>query len=87
MDEKYLKKDVCVKRAQRLIEKYHWTHVTAEQLSKEIYGHAYVYYRWKWMSKLLVANRLIYSHATDGIDVEDKVDNFQFVWEWLWKYR
>ena len=87
MDEKYLEKDACMKSAQTLMEKYHWTKVTTEQLPKEIYGHAYVYYRWKWMEKLPVANRLVYSHAADGIDVTDKVDSFQPVWEWIWKYK
>ncbi len=85
MREEYLDKEVCLKRAQKLISYNEWKHVTVEQIAKEIYGHAYVYYRWKWMKKLPLVNHLIYRHAQDGIDVEDKVDKFQFMWEWIWK--
>ena len=59
--------------------------MTVDQIAKEIYGHAYVYYHWKWMKKLPLANRLIYKHAQDGIDVEDKVDKGQLIWEWIWR--
>lgn len=87
MREEYLDKDVCRKRAKKLISYNEWKHVTVDQIAKEIYGHAYVYYHWKWMKKLPLANRLIYKHAQDGIDVEDKVDTFQFVWEWIWEMK
>lgn len=85
MREEYLDKEVCLKRAQKLISYNDWKHVTQDQIAKEIYGHAYVYYRWKWMGKLPFANQLIYSHVRDGIDVEDKVDKGQLIWEWIWR--
>lgn len=87
MQEKYLNKECCIKRAQKLVDYNGWKNVTVEQLAKEIYGHAYVYYHWTWMSKLPVANHMIYNHAADGIDVTDKPDSFQPVWEWIWKHR
>lgn len=87
MREEYLDKDVCRKRAQKLIAYNDWKHVTEEQLAKEIYGHAYVYYRWKWLGKLPFANRLIYKHTSDGIDVGDSVDKFRLVWEWIWRKK
>ena len=87
MKDIYLQKETCVKRAQNLISNLEWKNVSQMQLAKEIYGHAYLYYQCEWIKKLPMANDLIYSHVADGIDVEDKVDRFQFVWEWIWKYK
>ena len=87
MKEEYLNKDACIKRAQKLVSYNGWTNVSVEQIAKEIYGHAYVYYHMAWLDKLPVANSMIYKHVADGIDVEDKLDPFQFVWEWMWKCK
>ncbi len=87
MREEYLDKNICVKRAQKLVSYNEWKHVSVMQIAKEIYGHAYVYYHMKWLKELPLADCLIYSHVSDGIDVEDKSDMFQFVWEWIWKHK
>ena len=87
MKEEYLDKEVCIKRAQKLISYNDWKNVSVMQIAKEIYGHAYVFYCMEWLNKLPVANWLIYKHVADGIDVEDRLDSFQFVWEWIWKWK
>jgi len=87
MREEFLKKDFCVKRAQKLISYNDWENVSVMQIAKEIYGHAYVYYYMKWLKKTPLTDRLIYEHVADGIDVEDKTDKFQLAWEWIWKHK
>lgn len=85
MREKYLDKACCKRVAGRCIEKYGWTNVTQEQLAKEIYGHAFVYYKWDFLKKLPIADKEIYSHVEDGIDIADETDRFQAVWELIWR--
>ncbi len=84
MKAEYLDRDFCRKRAHRLVTYNDWKRVSEEQIAMEIYGHAYVYYHWKWMKRLPLANHLIYSHVEDGIDVEDKPDRFRWAWERIW---
>ena len=87
MRETYLDKEVCIRRAQKLVSYNEWKNVSVMQIAKEIYGHAYVYYHMEWLGKLPVAKSVLYQHVADGIDLEDKTDTFQGIWEWLWKHK
>ena len=60
--------------------------VTGAQLAKEIYGHAMVYYRWAVLGDIPLINNLVYSHVADGVDLDNKVDKYQNVWEFLWNF-
>ena len=85
MDEKYLDKAYCDKKAGQIIWKKKWNNVSHKQLAKEIYGHAFVFYRLQFLSKCPCFDKMIYRHTTDGIDLENKVDRYQVIWEILWK--
>lgn len=54
------------------------------QLKKEIYGHALVFYRASILGEIPGVNQAVYSHVANGIDIENKVDRFQAVWNILW---
>lgn len=80
----YLNKNVCLEQGKGIIKTYNWKNVTSLQLAKEIYGHAVVYYRAAILGKIPLVNDAIYSHVADGVDVENKVDKHQAVWETIW---
>lgn len=84
MEEKYLDKTYCEKLAGDIIWENKWDQVSRKQLAKEIYGHAFVYYKWSVMKHVPLVNKLVYAHAADGIDLDNKVDRFQAVWEVVW---
>ncbi len=85
MDRKYMNKRICQKTAEELVTTRNWDKVTAGQLSKEIYGHAFVYYKFSFMEKIPPLNKMIYCHCADGIDLTNGVDPFQPIWNVLWK--
>lgn len=63
-----------------------WTNVTAYQIAQEIYGHAAVFYNFGGLTKLIPDGQggNIYSHLADGVDIENKVDRYQSVWNTIW---
>ena len=44
-----------------------------------------MFYRLQFLSKCPCFDKMIYGHTTDGIDLENKVDRYQVIWEILWK--
>ncbi|SFU69243.1 hypothetical protein [Butyrivibrio sp. M55] len=86
MSRGYLDKNICNEQAKGIIRTYGWTNVTAQQLAKEIYGHAYVYYNFSWLSNVPGLNKKVYDHAADGVDLVNGVDDHQAVWEFLWNF-
>lgn len=85
MNEKFLDKKYCEKCAGEIICENSWTHVSQDDLAKEIYGHAFVYYKWVFLKRLPIAKEKIYEHTVDGIDIENKTDRFQFAWNVIWR--
>lgn len=93
MSRVYLIKSYCRTVAESYI-KAGWSNVTVDQLKKEIYGHAYGYYNMTpaiaalGKGGITVANlawaTLVFPSLANGIDIEDKVDRYQPVWEVLW---
>ena len=86
MELSMLNKEYCQKLAYQYIEENDWKHIPPKALAKEIYGHAFVFYRMKFLSKVAVLDQKIYSHASDGVDIEDKIDKHQTLWEFLWLF-
>lgn len=84
MEEKYLDKAYCEKLAGDIIWENKWDKISREELAKEIYGHAFVCYKWEFIKHLPIMKEKIYDHTADGIDIENKVDRFQNVWNVLW---
>lgn len=84
MTRGYLDKTICMAQGRGIIKTYNWTNVTGLQLAKEIYGHAVVYYKLSILDKVPILNDKIYSHAANGVDVEDAVDKYQSVWDMIW---
>lgn len=87
MEEKYLDKAYCEKLAGDIIWDNKWDQVSQKQLAKEIYGHAFVFYKWEFLKNVPVVNKKIYDHTADGIDLDNKVDRFQHVWEAVWNLK
>lgn len=67
MDEKYLDKAYCDKKAGQIIWKKKWNNVSHKQLAKEIYGHAFVFYRLQFLSKCPCFDKMIYSIRRMGL--------------------
>lgn len=86
MADCYMQKDYCEKIAKEQIRKNHWNNVTAEQLTKEIRGHAFIFYKFSFLKKIPMLDKLIYSHVENGIDIADHVDMFQPAWNVLWMF-
>lgn len=86
MQEAYLKKNICIAQAKGIIRTYGWKNVTADQLAKEIRGHAIVRYKASWLKGIPGLNSAIYSHVADGVDVQNKVDRFQWAWNMMWNF-
>ena len=84
MMRSYLNKNVCLDQGKGIIKTHGWKNVTSLQLAKEIYGHAVVYYRASILAKIPVLDTMIYSHVANGVDVDNKVDKYQAVWETIW---
>lgn len=80
----YLDKTKATEKAKEVIRNYGWTNVTVDQLAKEIYGHAAIYYKAAFLSKIWGLNEGVYQHAANGVDVVNGVDRFQPVWELIW---
>lgn len=88
MRTEFLDRDFCTRLGNNLIIVCGWKNVTADQLAKEIHGHAVVYY---YPTLVAVTSILpdgkgnsLYSHVQNGVDIEDKVDKYQFAWNALW---
>lgn len=84
MDQKYLDKQYCKKLAGDIIWENKWDQVSQMELAKEIYGHAFVFYKWEFLEKLPIAKEKIYDHTADGIDIENKLDRYHKVWDAIW---
>ena len=80
----YLDKTKATEKAKEVIRNYGWTKVTVDQLAKEIYGHAAVYYKAAFLSKVPLLNDAVYSHVANGVDVDNAVDRYQIVWNTIW---
>ncbi len=85
MKKEYLDKNRCREAAESLVRVYGWERVSADQLAKEIYGHAFIYYKASFMKKNPILYKLAYIHCEDGIDVGNVVDRFQIIWEIIWR--
>ncbi|HAU86169.1 MAG TPA: hypothetical protein DCW90_11955 [Lachnospiraceae bacterium] len=81
MNRGYLDKNICLDQARGVIRTYNWKNVTAEQLQREIYGHAVVYYKWSVLQNIPYLDEKVYSHVADGVDLDDQVDRYQWVWD------
>ena len=86
MTRGYLSKTICLDQARGVIRTYKWKNVTGGQLAREIYGHAMVYFRWGVLGDIPIINNLVYSHVADGVDLDNKVDKYQTVWDFLWDF-
>lgn len=86
MNRGYLNKSTCIAQARGIIQKHGWNNVTSTQLAKEIYGHAYVCYNWEFLGNIPKVDEAVYAHVTDGVHVTNKVDDYQFVWDFLWNF-
>jgi len=84
MQRGYLDKNIALDQARGIIRTYGWTNVTADQLAKEIYGHAAIYYKAAFLSKIPGLNKAVYSHVANGVDVDNCVDRYQTVWNTIW---
>ena len=84
MSQAYLSKTICIQQAQGVIRTYHWNNVTGDELAKEIYGHAVVYYRMAVLSKIPVLDTAVYAHVANGVDVDNAVDRYQWAWNLIW---
>lgn len=81
MYSSYLDKNVCLEQARGVIRTHKWTNVTADQLQREIYGHAVVYYKWSALQNIPVLDEKVYAHVADGVDLDNQVDRYQWVWD------
>ncbi len=84
MSRTYLNKSICISQGRGIVQTHNWKNVTAMQLAQEIYGHAVVYYKLAILGKIPVLDNLVYSHAANGVDLENAVDKYQAVWETIW---
>lgn len=86
MKKEYLDKQFCKQFAKELIKTHQWQKVEADQLAKEIYGHAFIYCHFKMLGKVKSLDKAIYSHVANGVDLDNHVDRFQFAWNVIWLF-
>lgn len=80
----FLNKDYCLTQARRIIITYGWKNVKYDDLAKEMYGHAQVYFNWpKVIQNIKVNNEAVKDHCK-AIDLDDKVDRYQPLWNQIW---
>lgn len=89
MSRDYLKKTFCEVVAKSVLRSQKqsgepWNNITADQLMKEIYAHAYIYYKWSVLEKIPILSNKIYKPTTNGIDIENGVDSRQWAFELIW---
>lgn len=86
MKEAYLDKEFCLKLAGDIIWENKWDQISVEEMAKEIYGHAFVFYKWEFLEKLPIAKEKIYDHTADGIDLDNHIDRYHNVWDIVWNF-
>lgn len=83
----FLNKTTCDSVAFTYIKNCGWKNITQDQLKKEIYAHAYVYYKMAYLQNIPISTvQDIYNSAANGIDIEDKVDSRQWAFELIWNF-
>lgn len=85
MDEKYLDKKYCQECAKKIISEYGWEMISEMELAKEIYGHAFIFYKGSILKNIPGLKEKVFDHVADGIDVENKLDKRQGAFEMIWK--
>lgn len=84
----YLNKTYCASVAKYFIDQYGWKNISVDNLKKEIYGHAYAYYNWKFLKALPWYSNgewsSVYSHVANGVDIANATDRFQSAWNKIW---
>lgn len=89
MKEIYYNKKGCVATAEEIVEKKQITGMTVRQLAAEIYTHAFIYYNFHFLPKMLRETKLakkIFNSAANGIDLEDNGDTLKrrFCYSVIW---
>lgn len=80
MSDYYFDRDNCMKAAQEIVDNEEITGMTVKQIAKEIYTHAYVYYKFdklpQFVKDLSIAKKA-YNSAANGVDLEDNGDSLK----------
>jgi|GEM_PF-7022944 len=84
MTKGYLNKNICIDTAKWITRTKGWKKVTIMQLAREIYGHAFVFYKLKVLKYSKTLKKRLYDHCADGVNVENKVDKYQAAWNKIW---
>ena len=80
----FLNKSYCIAQAKGIIRTYGWKNVTSDQLAREMYGHAQVYFNWPMIiQRIKVENESVRDHVK-RIDLDNKVDPYQRLWDNIW---
>lgn len=87
MYKTYLNKQTCLYVAGQWVRDQKWTNVTATQIAHEIFGHAVGYYRFAGLLKAIpdLNGSNFYSHVSDGVDINNAVDKYQWAFDTIWK--
>lgn len=84
----FLDKTTCDSVAFTYIKNCGWKNITQEQLKKELYAHAYVYYKMSYLKDISIElAQSIYNSAANGIYIEDKVDDRQWAFNIIWNFN
>lgn len=86
MTRGYLNKTTCIDTAKGIIRTRGWKKVTSQQLAKEIYGHAAVFYRLSILKKIPKLDKAVYSHCADGVNLDNVTDKYQRYWNIIWNF-
>ena len=85
MSRTYLNKNTCRVQARNIIRQRKWTRITVEQLTREIYAHAFVYY---YLGKALKSINTSTAHniyrSASQVQVENAVDSRQWAFNIIW---
>ncbi len=86
MNYNFTKRPYCSRSAFTYIYNCKWKNISEEALKKELYAHAYVYYKWGFLENIPLASS-IYEDASDGIYIEDAEDSRQWVFDIIWNFN
>lgn len=88
MFRNYLNKEYCMNLAMYYCSANKFKNVSIKQIAAEIHGHAVAYYNPLIAIPAYICpdgkGSNLYSHLANGVDIEDKVDKYQTVWNFLW---
>ena len=89
MEESLYSRAFCKKMAKEIAQNNQISGMSLDQLSVEIFAHAYIYYNFRLVPKFLKENKIfksLYRSVSNGVDLEDNGDKwyrriaYRFIW-------